>query len=97
MSRDGHTDPTMRASSEKTRDALVQAGLALFGEKGFAATSTREIAARAKANIGSIAYHFGGKEALRDACAAYIVASMRAVAGPLLADAPLPPDAAAAE
>ena len=90
-------DPATRASSERTRAALVQAGLALFGEKGFAATSTREIAAAAKANIGSIAYHFGGKEALRDACAAHIVSSMRAVAGPLLGEAPPPADHAAAE
>ncbi len=86
-----------RASSEKTRAALIEAGLRLFGEKGFAAASTREIAAEAKANIGSIAYHFGGKEQLRDACAAHIVGTIAEVAAPVLATSPLPADPAEAE
>ena len=47
---------------------LIAAGLKLFGQKGFAATSTREIAAEAGANIASIAYHFGNKDGLRLAC-----------------------------
>ncbi len=54
---------------EGTRLALLEAGLHLFGQHGFAATSTREIAARAQTNIASIAYHFGGKDGLRLACA----------------------------
>ena len=89
------TDAPHRASSDKTRAALIEAALRLFGEKGFAATSTREIAAGAKANIGSIAYHFGGKEALRDACATHIVETVRGGARPLL-QAPLPADPEAA-
>jgi AcrR family transcriptional regulator len=72
------------ASAEQTRQALVRAALRLFGEKGFDGTSTREIAAAAKANIGSIAYHFGGKEGLRTACAAFIVETIRAIAGQAL-------------
>lgn len=95
MSRARKTDTTSRPSSEKTRAALIEAGLRLFGEKGFSAASTREIAAAAGANIGSIAYHFGGKEALRDACAAHIVETMTSVAVPVL-NAPAPADAAAA-
>ena len=67
--------------SEQTRQALIGAGLALFGEKGFDATSTREIAAAAEANIGSIAYHFGNKQGLRIACANYIVDTVSGVAG----------------
>jgi TetR/AcrR family transcriptional regulator, regulator of cefoperazone and chloramphenicol sensitivity len=54
---------------EGTRLALIEAGFALFGTQSFAATSTRQIASHAKANIGSIAYHFGGKDGLRQACA----------------------------
>lgn len=96
MSRAHKDGTTPRASSEKTRVALIEAGLRLFGEKGFAAASTREIAAAAKANIGSIAYHFGGKEALRDACAAHIVETMRSVAGPVL-NAPAPAEPVAAQ
>lgn len=68
------------ASAEQTRLALVHAGLRLFGAKGFDGTSTREIAAAAKANIGSIAYHFGGKEGLRAACADHIVATIEHMA-----------------
>ena len=67
--------------AELTRAALVRAALKLFGRQGFDGTSTREIAAEAKANIGSIAYHFGGKEGLRTAAADYIVETIQTVAG----------------
>jgi TetR/AcrR family transcriptional regulator, regulator of cefoperazone and chloramphenicol sensitivity len=96
MKNTGNDIVSTRASSEKTRAALIEAGLRLFGEKGFAATSTREIAAAAGANIGSIAYHFGGKEALRDACATHIVETVKAVAAPVLG-APVPSDPATAQ
>ncbi|MER2536668.1 MAG: CerR family C-terminal domain-containing protein [Rhizobiaceae bacterium] len=66
--------------------ALLHVGLKLFGRQGFDGTSTREIAAAAKANIGSIAYHFGGKEGLHLACADFIVESMRRVAADALAE-----------
>lgn len=84
----------------QTREALIRAALRLFGENGFAGASTRDIAAAAGANIGSIAYHFGGKEGLRTACAEFIVETMRGVAGIVLADpapAPLAADAARRE
>ncbi|MBN9491666.1 MAG: TetR family transcriptional regulator [Rhizobiales bacterium 63-22] len=71
-------------SGEQTRAALIHAALQLFGSKGFEATSTREIASRARANIGSIAYHFGNKEGLRLAAADYIVATIQDVAGQAL-------------
>ena len=54
---------------EGTRLALLEAGLMLFGTQGFAASSVRQIAAAAGANIAAIAYHFGGKDGLRLACA----------------------------
>ena len=85
--------------SEQTRQALIGAGLALFGEKGFDATSTREIAAAAEANIGSIAYHFGNKQGLRIACANHIVDTVAGVAGRALSrpgDLPQDPEAARA-
>src|SRR6476660_4731072 len=71
-------------SPELTRAALVGAALKLFGRQGFDGTSTREIAAEAQANIGSIAYHFGGKEGLRAAAADYIVETIQTVAGQAL-------------
>lgn len=77
-----------------TRAALIEAGLRGFGQRGFAATSTREIAALAGANVASIAYHFGGKEGLRRACAEHIVATLKGVVGE---SGPAPaPDGAAA-
>jgi AcrR family transcriptional regulator len=75
------------SSADQTRTALLRAGLRLFGRKGFEGTSTRELAAMAKANIGSIAYHFGGKEGLHLACADFIVETIRSVSEPALADA----------
>lgn len=53
---------------EPTREALISSALHLFGRQGFDGTSTREISARAGANIAAIAYHFGGKDGLRLAC-----------------------------
>ncbi|MEO3997236.1 CerR family C-terminal domain-containing protein [Mesorhizobium sp. CAU 1732] len=86
--------PKTRTSSplqaDDTRTALLRAGLHLFGTNGFAATSTREIATAAKANIGSIAYHFGSKEGLRDACAQHIVDTVRTVAAPIIEGLPMP-------
>lgn len=77
-------------SADQTRIALIRAALRLFGTKGFDGTSTREIAAMANANIGSIAYHFGSKEGLRAACAQHIVTSMTTVSSQVLAAAPNP-------
>lgn len=64
--------------AEATRTAILEAAVRGFAGKGFAATSTREIAALAGTNVASIAYHFGGKEGLRTACAEHIVAVMGA-------------------
>ncbi len=63
-----------------TRMALIRAALKLFGQQGYDGTSTRQIAAAAKANIGSIAYHFGGKEGLRSAVADPIVGMIQTIA-----------------
>jgi AcrR family transcriptional regulator len=60
-----------------TREALIRAGLELFGRNGFDASSIREIAQTAGVNSAGIAYHFGGKGGLRRACAEAIVATMR--------------------
>lgn len=66
-------------SPEGTRLALIEAGFRLFGQHSFAATSTRQLAALAKANIGSIAYHFGSKAGLRQACAEEVARRMQAI------------------
>jgi AcrR family transcriptional regulator len=78
-------DDTLSLSpSEQTRSGLVRAALRLFGAQGFDATSTRQIAGEANANIGSIAYHFGGKDGLRMAVADHIVATIQNVTGAVL-------------
>lgn len=88
-------------TADQTRAALVHAALKLFGRQGFDGTSTRQIAAEAKANIGSIAYHFGSKEGLRAAAADFIVETIQGVAGEVLggaqATAPANPEAARAQ
>ncbi|MCB2128305.1 MAG: CerR family C-terminal domain-containing protein [Rhodobacteraceae bacterium] len=82
---------------EGTAADLIRAGLHLFGQKGFAATSTREIAASAGTNVASIAYHFGGKDGLRQACGAEVVRQIGAVLGAIDAPAAKSADAAAAQ
>ena len=69
------------AAPTGTRADLIAAGLYLFGHDGFAATSTRALAARAGTNVASIAYHFGGKDGLRLACAEEVLRRIAEVAG----------------
>jgi TetR/AcrR family transcriptional regulator len=56
--------PTARPDEHATRERLLAAALTLFAQKGFAATSTRELAAAADCNISMIAHYFGSKEGL---------------------------------
>lgn len=53
-----------RSDGAESRQRLLHAALALFAEKGFAKTSTREIAQAAGANIAAISYYFGDKAGL---------------------------------
>ena len=55
---------TLRSDGVEARNRLLDAALALFAEKGFAKTSTREIALAAQINIASISYYFGDKAGL---------------------------------
>jgi len=75
-----------RRAADATRQSLIEAALDRFGARGFEAASTREIAAGAASNIGSIAYHFGGKDGLRRAAAEYVVEIIRSVARAALGD-----------
>jgi len=45
-------------------DALLKAARELILEKGFAATTARDLVAASNTNLGSIGYHFGSREAL---------------------------------
>ena len=55
---------TPRSDGVEARSRLLDAALVLFAEKGFAKTSTREIALAAEVNISSIRYYFGDKAGL---------------------------------
>lgn len=52
------------STSERTRQALIEAAGELLAQHGVGRVSTRAIAARAGENLGTIHYHFGGKEGL---------------------------------
>ncbi len=52
------------SSSEQTRQALINAAGELAAEQGFGNVTTRAIASGAGENVGSIHYHFGGKDKL---------------------------------
>lgn len=59
------TEPNARTrQKEATRAAILQAALEVFAEHGYAAGSTREIAARAGAHHALIKYYFDSKEKL---------------------------------
>jgi AcrR family transcriptional regulator len=47
-----------------TKAIILDTAEALFAKQGFAATSLRAITAKAGANLASVNYHFGSKEAL---------------------------------
>ena len=71
------------------RQKLLDAAIALFGRKGFDATTTREIAEVAGVNIANIAYHFGGKEGLYRASAEELARAITARLAAVL-ERPLP-------
>jgi AcrR family transcriptional regulator len=52
------------AAPAQSRERLLAAGSALFSERGFAATTTRDIAKRAGVDAALIVRHFGSKVGL---------------------------------
>ena len=65
-------DEDDRGSSERILDAATE----LFGARGFARTSIRQIADRARANSALIYYYFGSKTGLLDALVTRIQAAV---------------------
>jgi AcrR family transcriptional regulator len=53
-----------RSDGVEARTKLLNTALKLFAEKGFAKTSTRDIAQAAGANLAAISYYFGDKAGL---------------------------------
>lgn len=54
----------LRIDGQEARTRLLDAALTLFAEKGFAATSIRELALAAQVNVSAVSYYFGDKAGL---------------------------------
>jgi AcrR family transcriptional regulator len=80
-SQDGRASPSR---GQRAREALIQAGVEVFGENSLDSATTREIAQRAGQNIAAIAYYFGGKEGLYLAVVEEIARIIRSRIGPLM-------------
>ena len=59
-----HPAPLETRETRETRDRLLDEAERLFAERGFEATSVRDITAAAGANLAAVNYHFGGKDKL---------------------------------
>lgn len=59
------------------RRQLLNAGMRLFAERGFAAVGLREIAAAAGVSLGLVRTHFGSKEGLRAAIDAHVLGEVK--------------------
>lgn len=62
-----------------TKQAIINAAITLFGQRGFEGVGTREIAQAAGKQMSAISYHFGSKDGLYRASAIYIADGIRAV------------------
>jgi AcrR family transcriptional regulator len=77
-----------------TRERIFLVARGLFSQKGFKATSIRDITEAAGVNVAAVNYHFGGKEELyvavvRERATAYRTARMEALASARAAGADL--------
>jgi AcrR family transcriptional regulator len=57
-------EDTPQSKGERTRQAILQSAYEIFLEKGYAASSMREIAERTGLALGGIYNHFANKEAI---------------------------------
>ncbi|MBW4794387.1 CerR family C-terminal domain-containing protein [Pseudomonas tolaasii] len=58
---------------EETRARIVEAAIAVFGERGYDGASTRDIATVAGVNAPAIQYYFDGKEGVYLACVEHLI------------------------
>jgi AcrR family transcriptional regulator len=66
-------------------DRLRDAALALFADRGYAATTVRAVAERAGVTSGLVVHHYGTKAALRDAVDRYVLTSITTAFGDVAA------------
>ncbi len=55
------------------RERILLAAIRLFGERGFAGASVRDIAAEAGVSLGLIRHHFGSKQGVREALDRWVI------------------------
>jgi AcrR family transcriptional regulator len=77
-------EPVPPAGSGKNREALMEAAIRCLSERGYARTTSRDLAAAAGANLAAITYHYGSKDELLDQA---LVEGFRRWFETLLADA----------
>ncbi|MGY2372989.1 CerR family C-terminal domain-containing protein [Pseudomonas sp. SDO524_S393] len=58
---------------EETRARIVEAAVAVFGERGYDGASTRDIATAAGVNAPAIQYYFDGKEGVYLECVEHLI------------------------
>ncbi|MFD2415663.1 TetR/AcrR family transcriptional regulator [Amycolatopsis pigmentata] len=75
-------DPEDLTARARIRDAALWH----FGEHGFDRATIRGIAETAGVSSGLVRHHFGSKEALRDACDAYLVRALERINDQVRAD-----------
>jgi AcrR family transcriptional regulator len=63
---------------QETRRKLIEAGVRLFGARGYEDVTTRDLATAAGCNQAAILYHFGGKEQVYRAVAEQVAERVRA-------------------
>lgn len=73
MSKTPKTTADDDTGNDGTRDKLLVAALDLFGQYGFDAVSTRQLAQGAGVNLQAINYYFGTKRGLYNAVADYLM------------------------
>ncbi|EPR42109.1 Transcriptional regulator TetR [Desulfovibrio sp. X2] len=88
------TTDTRLTKGLRTRNRLLEEALRLFALRGPDAVGIREVAAAAKANPASIAFHFGGKEGLYAAVVERMVEELSRVHRAALDEATAASDAA---
>lgn len=72
--------PPTPSSQKDPRQALIEAGIEIFGKYGYDGAKTRQIAKTAGVNLAAIPYYFGGKEDLYRATIQWIADAIHASA-----------------
>lgn len=58
------SEDNFKDESKKIRERILDAAELVFSNKGFAASTVREITSKAECNLAAVNYHFGNKENL---------------------------------